>query len=263
MRWIKPHQSNCLILNNYNHVIDSIGNENHYSSEVSGSSNKIDTDEMESIASNRVVYHKVSREHNWTDTCFLIFLIIASLLLLNVDIVLATEQQCEPKTLEEIPPDPVNALILMITSHNILIKNIPYELPFQYYDASYVTEDAAKKLTDYLNSIKPVSALTTEIRQTANTIALDALNYDEGLLAIAIAAPSLKLAVVQFRQHVDNPINISNNHSYLSTYWRELGEAWNRSDGAQFWGAPFRDCGAMHGRWLWPFSINYQQNGIK
>lgn len=119
--------------------------------------------------------------------------------------------------------------------------------------------EAAKKLAEYLITIKPVSALTTEIRQTANSIALDALNYDEGLLAIAIAAPALKLAVVQFREHID----ISNNHTYLSTYWRELGEAWNRSDGSQFWGAPFRDCGAMQGRWLWPFSVNYQQNGIK
>lgn len=30
----------------------------------------------------------------------------------------------------------------------------------------------------------------------------------------------MKLAVVQFRDHVEN----ATNHSYLSTYWRELGK---------------------------------------
>lgn len=114
-----------------------------------------------------------------------------------------------------------------------------------------------------MNSIRPVSTLSTEIRQRANVIALDALNYDEGLLAIAIAAPAIKLAVVRFRDHIDNTLDVSSNHTYLGTYWRELGEAWNHSDGAQFWGAPFRDCGALQGRWLWPFSVNYQYNGIK
>lgn len=126
-----------------------------------------------------------------------------------------------------------------------------------------MTIDAAKKLADYLNVIRPINGITSDIRQRANGIAIEALEEDEGLLAIAIAAPSLKLAVVQFRESVDSSINVSTNHTYLSTYWRELGEAWNHSDGAQFWGAPFRDCGAMQGRWLWPFSVNYQDNGVK
>lgn len=65
--------------------------------------------------------------------------------------------------------------------------------------------------------------------------------------------------MVQFRGHVEN----TTNHSYLSTYWRELGEAWNHSDGYQFWGSPFRDCGPLQGRWLWPFSATVQSSGYK
>lgn len=133
----------------------------------------------------------------------------------------------------------------------------------QFYDAYDITLDAAKKLADYLNLIRPVSTITSDIRKRANAIASESLDEDEGLLAIAIAAPSLKLAVVQFRDVIDIATDVANNHTYLSTYWRELGLAWNHSDGAQFWGPPFRDCGALQGRWLWPFSVNYQQNGIK
>lgn len=101
-----------------------------------------------------------------------------------------------------------------------------------------------------------------DLRQKANAIAIEALETDDMLLAFAIAAPTHKLAVVQFRDFNDNPRQAFN-HSHLNTYWRELGEAWNRSDGDQFWGAPFRDCGAMQGRWLWPFSVNINENGLK
>lgn len=106
---------------------------------------------------------------------------------------------------------------------------------------------------------KPSGTSTTEIRRKANVIANEALQQDEYLLAVAIAAPQIKLAVVQFRDHVDN----ATNHNYLSTYWRELGDAWNHSDGTQAWGAPFRDCGPLQGRWLWPFSATVQSSGYK
>lgn len=122
---------------------------------------------------------------------------------------------------------------------------------------------AAKQLADYLHSIRPVSTITVDIRNRANSIASDTLTEDEGLLAIALAAPSLKLAVVQFRDVVQIPSNVSSNHTSLGIYWRELGIAWNHSMGAQFWGSPFRDCYALKGRWLWPYSVNYQENGIK
>lgn len=108
-----------------------------------------------------------------------------------------------------------------------------------------------------------------------------ALQADEGLVAVALAAPAHKVAVVQFRDHVATAVataaaatataNQSTGaggaasavHSYLSAYWRELGEAWNRSDGAQSWNAPFRDCGPLQGRWLWPFSVTVQVGGLK
>lgn len=136
-------------------------------------------------------------------------------------------------------------------------------MQFQHYNAYHVTIEAANKLADYLHSIRPVSIITSDIIKKANAIASESLEEDEGLLAIAIAAPTLKLAVVQFRDVINIAPEVSNNHTYLSTYWRELGLAWNQTDGAQFWGPPFRDCGALRGRWLWPFSVNYQQNGIK
>lgn len=123
--------------------------------------------------------------------------------------------------------------------------------------------EAAKKLADYLNSIRPVNTITPEIRSQANSIATETLQEDEGLLAIAIAAPSLKLAVVQFRDTIEIAPEVSTNHTYLRTYWRELGLAWNHTESSSFWGPPFRDCGALRGRWLWPFSVNFQHNGIK
>lgn len=126
-----------------------------------------------------------------------------------------------------------------------------------------MTIEAAKKLADYLNSIRPVNTITPEIRSQANNIATETLQEDEGLLAIALAAPSLKLAVVQFRDTIEIAPEVSTNHTYLRTYWRELGLAWNHTEGAQFWGPPFRDCGALKGRWLWPYSVNFQHNGIK
>lgn len=101
-----------------------------------------------------------------------------------------------------------------------------------------------------------------DLQQKANSIAIEALQTDDMLLAVAVAAPTHKLAVVQFRESIENPSN-GFNQSHLSIYWHELGVAWNHSDGYQFWGAPFRDCGALQGRWLWPFSVNINENGLK
>lgn len=68
----------------------------------------------------------------------------------------------------------------------------------------------------------------------ANTLASEALKEDENLLAFALAAPSVPLAVVQFREKID--IRNITDHTFLGIYWRELGIAWNQTDGAQFWG---------------------------
>lgn len=146
-------------------------------------------------------------------------------------------------------------------SHLFFFRFIPENTQFYYaYD---VAIDAAKKLAEYLNSKRPVSIITPEIRAQANAIASESLQEDEGLLAIAIAAPSLKLAVVQFRDVIELAPEVSNNHTLLKAYWRELGIAWNHTEGAEFWGPPFLDCGALKWRWLWPYSVNFQANGIK
>lgn len=95
----------------------------------------------------------------------------------------------------------------------------------------------------------------------ANSLAKDALNEDENFLAFALATPQASVAVLQFRDSIDN--KSAANHSFLHTYWRELGYAWNQTNGAQFWGAPFRDCGPLRGRWLWPFSVTVVVQNIK
>lgn len=138
---------------------------------------------------------------------------------------------------------------------------------FQFYDASDVTVTAARKLSEFIvgstksKSSKFSKSQVEEFRLEANNLAKDALKEDENLLAVAIAAPSVPLAVVQFRDKVDHR-NVSD-HTFLSIYWRELGIAWNQSDGAQFWGSPFKDCGALQGRWLWPFSVTVVEQHIK
>lgn len=138
----------------------------------------------------------------------------------------------------------------------------------QYYDASDVSVNAARKLSEVILDYSKDSKITrfpqskiVELREHANTLAREALAEDENLLAFALAAPSVPLAVVQFRDKINNR-NVTD-HTFLSIYWRELGIAWNQSDGAQFWGAPFKDCGPMQGRWLWPFSVTVVTQHIK
>lgn len=139
----------------------------------------------------------------------------------------------------------------------------------QFYDASDVTVEAARKLGQYIVDTSKDSKSTSKFspskvesfHKQANVLAKEALKEDENLLAFALAAPLASVAIVQFRDKVDN--KITTNHTYLHTYWRELGFAWNQSDGAQFWGAPFRDCGPLRGRWLWPFSVIVVVQNIK
>lgn len=101
------------------------------------------------------------------------------------------------------------------------------------------------------------------VREKANELANEALLNDEGLVAVALAAPSVSIAVVQFRDRIENAVEHSMNHSYLSIYWKELGVAWNQTEDAKFWGYPFKDCGLLQGRWLWPFSVTVFFNGYK
>ncbi|XP_062127721.1 uncharacterized protein LOC133840032 isoform X5 [Drosophila sulfurigaster albostrigata] len=155
----------------------------------------------------------------------------------------ATEK-CEPKVLETLPDEP-------------------------FYDFSELAADAARQFTEFLtykyaNTPIPNDEQTrSEVSRRANAIASYALNEDENLLAFAIAAPSIHTVVVKFRDNVTIPPDQVHNKAYLGSYWRELGAAWNSSDGTREWGAPFRDCNLLTGRWLWPFRISFTEQPIK
>ncbi|XP_001993162.2 probable G-protein coupled receptor 158 isoform X2 [Drosophila grimshawi] len=155
-------------------------------------------------------------------------------------------EKCEPKVLESLPDEP-------------------------YYDFTDIAEEAARQFTEYLSNKFPNADANVaidkqtreEVSRRANVIASYALNEDDNLLAFAIAAPSIQAVVVKFRDNVTIPPNQVHNKDYLGSYWRELGAAWNSSDGTQEWGAPFRDCNLLTGRWLWPFRISFTNHRIK
>ncbi|XP_051858337.1 probable G-protein coupled receptor 158 isoform X2 [Drosophila albomicans] len=155
-----------------------------------------------------------------------------------------TTEKCEPKVLETLPDEP-------------------------FYDFSELAADAARQFTEFLtykyaNTPIPNDEQTrSEVSRRANAIASYALNEDENLLAFAIAAPSIHTVVVKFRDNVTIPPDQVHNKAYLGSYWRELGAAWNSSDGTREWGAPFRDCNLLTGRWLWPFRISFTEQPIK
>ncbi|XP_044315635.1 probable G-protein coupled receptor 158 isoform X2 [Drosophila rhopaloa] len=157
-----------------------------------------------------------------------------------------TEEKCEPKVLETQPDEP-------------------------FYDYTDIAEDAARQFIEFLSSKFPNAntpitideATRAEVSRRANGIASYALNEDDNLLAFAIAAPSIHTVVVKFKDNVTIPPNQVRNKAYLGSYWRELGAAWNSTDGTQEWGAPFRDCNLLTRRWLWPFRISFSEHKIK
>ncbi|XP_034667077.1 probable G-protein coupled receptor 179 isoform X4 [Drosophila subobscura] len=156
------------------------------------------------------------------------------------------EEKCDPKVLEMVPDEP-------------------------FYDFTDIAEDAARQFIEFLsnkfpNANTPIAideSTRAEVSRRANSIASYALNEDENLLAFAIAAPSIHTVVVKFRDNVTIPPDQVHNKAFLGSYWRELGAAWNSSDGTQEWGAPFRDCNLLTRRWLWPFRISFTEHRIK
>ncbi|KAH8403152.1 hypothetical protein KR222_006136 [Zaprionus bogoriensis] len=157
-----------------------------------------------------------------------------------------TTEKCEPKVLEALPDEP-------------------------FYDYTELAGDAARQFTEFLsnkfpNANTPIAIdeqTRAEVNRRANGIASYALEEDENLLAFAIAAPSIHTVVVKFRDNVTIPPHQVHNKAYLGSYWRELGAAWNSTEGTQEWGAPFRDCNLLTGRWLWPFRISFTEHRIK
>lgn len=127
--------------------------------------------------------------------------------------------------------------------------------------------NAAQALSEFIandhkgKSTKFSSKQIEKFQKKANSLSKEVLNQEENLLAFALATPPASVAVIQFRDSIDN--KSSSNHSFLHTYWRELGYAWNQTNGAQFWGAPFKDCGPLRGRWLWPFSVTVIVQNVK
>ncbi|KAH8249412.1 hypothetical protein KR032_009397 [Drosophila birchii] len=156
------------------------------------------------------------------------------------------EEKCEPRILETQPDEP-------------------------FYDFTDIAEDAARQFIEFLsnkfpNANTPITIdepTRAEVSRRANAIASYALNEDDNLLAFAIAAPSIHTVVVKFRDNVTIPPDQVHNKAYLGSYWRELGAAWNSTDGTQEWGAPFRDCNLLTRRWLWPFRISFSEHRIK
>ncbi|KAH8257693.1 hypothetical protein KR038_003244 [Drosophila bunnanda] len=156
------------------------------------------------------------------------------------------EEKCEPRVLETQPDE-------------------------QFYDFTDIAEDAARQFIEFLsnkfpNANTPITIdepTRAEVSRRANAIASYALNEDDNLLAFAIAAPSIHTVVVKFRDNVTIPPDQVHNKAYLGSYWRELGAAWNSTDGTQEWGAPFRDCNLLTRRWLWPFRISFSEHRIK
>lgn len=133
-------------------------------------------------------------------------------------------------------------------------------MTFKWNDISYLTIEAAKEFAIFLAT--KITSNSSEILLKAKDISNEALQQDPQLLAFGIAAPSMQIAGIRFRDEIESQPNITN-HNYLKTYWRELGVAWNNSDGTQFWGVPFRDCGPLRNRWLWPFSVTIIESGYK
>lgn len=131
---------------------------------------------------------------------------------------------------------------------------------FQFYDVLSITQNAAQSVVDYLTVTSERNQKA--ISQKAILYANQALEEDDNLLAVAIASPSIPFAVVQFRGHLKNAVDHTN-HTYLTMYWRELAIAWNFTDGESFWSVPFRDCGPLKGRWLWPFNVIVQDGNNK
>ncbi|KPU74368.1 uncharacterized protein Dana_GF23529, isoform E [Drosophila ananassae] len=158
----------------------------------------------------------------------------------------SSEEKCEPKVLETQPDEP-------------------------FYDYTDIAEDAARQFIEFLsgkfpNQNAPIAIdepTRAEVSRRANSIASYALSEDDNLLAFAIAAPSIHTVVVKFRDNVTIPPDQVHNKAYLGSYWRELGAAWNSTDGTQEWGAPFRDCNLLKRRWLWPFRISFSEHRIK
>lgn len=128
----------------------------------------------------------------------------------------------------------------------------------------------AQQMADYLYTIPDDVFKTrrTEIETKANEIANLALEQEPTLfVATGIATAFVPFAVVQFPGYVKRAFSKSSaaleTKQFFASYWRIMGNAWNRTGNSEQWGFPFRDCGPLQQRWLWPYTATVQVDRFK
>lgn len=122
----------------------------------------------------------------------------------------------------------------------------------------------AHQLGQYLADL-PEDSLSSrhgEIKAKAIEIARQALQEKSSVLAAGIAAAFVPFAVVQF-QNSPSTVEAQTKREFLAAYWRVMGSAWNRTSNTEKWELPFRDCGPLKGRWVWPFTATMQVTRYK
>lgn len=126
----------------------------------------------------------------------------------------------------------------------------------------------AIQLGEFLGTIPEdlIKSKHSEIQTKAITIAKNVLTDEPTILATGIAVASVQLAVMQFQSsvvHADSWEEPQKKRDFLSMYWRSMGSAWNRTGDTEQWGLPFRDCGPVRQRWLWPYTASIKVEGFK
>lgn len=124
----------------------------------------------------------------------------------------------------------------------------------------------AHQLGQYLEAIPEdaVQSRHAEIKEKAIGIARRTLQDKQNVLAAGIAAAFVPFAVVQFQNsNAPSSSEAQNKRDFLAAYWRVMGAAWNRTSNTEKWELPFRDCGPLKERWIWPFSATVQVTRYK
>lgn len=124
--------------------------------------------------------------------------------------------------------------------------------------------EMATELGNYLLTIPEESMQLRhpEIKTKAMEIAKRALQKQPLILGTGVAAASVQVAIVQFQNAVirsaEHWEESQKRREFLAAYWRVMGAAWNRTGDSEQWGFPFRDCGPLKQRWLWPYTATIQ-----
>lgn len=141
--------------------------------------------------------------------------------------------------------------------------------------ARSTTQQMARQLREYLGAVSAsfeeapssMQSRHPEIKTKAIDIAKQALKKHPDVLGTGVAAAFVPFAVVQFQDEVmraaEHWEESQTKREFLSAYWRIMGGAWNRTGDTQQWGFPFRDCGPLRDRWMWPYTATMQVGKLK